>query len=175
MKFNFVPQTFSANVVFTIRVRIRIPLWNTISNCFKYKKYPDGTHRQIYSTYIKTDRRNFFLLVLNPYKTWTFIKSREFFLLLRLQFFLILHNRMWWKVKIWSAITRKWPSCNFYTKTPTPLEDRVVFYKNKDMTAVFEFSLVRVEFFLKSNHIMDKNRKKKTIFYFFIMSKEKVL
>ena len=46
-------------------------------------------------TYRRTERRKFFLLVLSSktYKTWTFIKRREFFFSpMRLQYFLVLHT-----------------------------------------------------------------------------------
>ena len=55
-------------------------------------------HMKSPRTYVPTDRQtdgNFFFLVLSSktYKTWTFVKRREFFFsLMRLQYFLFLHT-----------------------------------------------------------------------------------
>ena len=73
------------------------------SYCVHMKSPRTYVHPDI-QTSSQTDRRKFCLLLLsfNIYKTWTFIKRREFFFfsLMRLQYFLFLHTpRMWWESK----------------------------------------------------------------------------
>ena len=68
---------------------------NSFESYCVYMKSPRTYSQTTRQTDRQTDRRTFFLLVLfsKAYKTWTFVKRREFFFsLMRLQYFLFLHT-----------------------------------------------------------------------------------
>ena len=94
-KFGVAPQSFlKIKILFRIRIRIRIIilLWISIPDLhFRHRRHPPNfvwtpskvivsTWKVHVRTYIQTDGK-FFLLVLSSktYKTWTFVKRREFF------------------------------------------------------------------------------------------------
>ena len=100
---SFLKVFVEIKIPFKIRIRIMNLLWILIPDLhFIHRRLMFGSANSfesycVHSKSPRTDRQTdgFFLLVLSSktYKTWKFVKRREFFFsLMRLQYFLFLHT-----------------------------------------------------------------------------------